>query len=64
MADIRNTHHLQVATLKTIRAAVVHLHDNSSSIRSDPLVNSYLDTLYKQAPPISIHRPTVDLILP
>jgi hypothetical protein len=64
MVDIRNTHHLQVATLKTICAAVVHLHDNTASIRSDPLVNSYLDTLYKQAPPISIHRPTVDLILP
>jgi hypothetical protein len=26
-----------------------------------PLVNSYLDALYKQAPPISIHRPTIDL---
>jgi hypothetical protein len=62
MADIRNTHYLQVTTLKTIRTAVVHLHDNTASIRSDPLVNSYLDTLYKQAPPISIHRLTPFLV--
>ena len=33
MAEIRQTNSLQVSTLKTIRAAVAHLHDDPSAIR-------------------------------
>ncbi|KAG1534397.1 hypothetical protein G6F51_012118 [Rhizopus arrhizus] len=61
LADIRQSHGLQVATLKTMRAAVAHLHDNTNSISTNPLVNSYLDSLSKQAAPVAIHRPTVDM---
>lgn len=43
-----------------MRTAVVHFHDNPTVIRSNPLVISYLDTLSKQAPPVLIHRPTID----
>ncbi|KAG1135094.1 hypothetical protein G6F38_013055 [Rhizopus arrhizus] len=61
LADIRQSHGLQVATLKTVRAAVAHLHDNTNSMSTNSLVNSYLDTLSKQAAPVAIHRPTVDM---
>ncbi|KAG0780610.1 hypothetical protein G6F19_012047 [Rhizopus arrhizus] len=61
LADIRQSHGLQVATLKTMRAAVAHLHDNTNSISTNPLVNSYLDSLSKQAAPVAIHRPTADM---
>jgi hypothetical protein len=61
LATIRQTHNLQAPTLKTIRAAVAHLHDHPSSISEDPLINSYLDSLSRQAPPVSIHREQVDM---
>ncbi|KAG0883999.1 hypothetical protein G6F34_013399 [Rhizopus arrhizus] len=61
LATIRQTYNFQVATLKTVRAAVAHLHDNPPSISEDSLINSYLDSLSRQAPPISIHREQVDM---
>ncbi|KAL9536413.1 hypothetical protein MBANPS3_012665, partial [Mucor bainieri] len=42
-------HSLQASTLKTLRAAVSHLHDNPKN------------SLMKQAPPVNIHKPTVDM---
>ncbi|KAG1148991.1 hypothetical protein G6F37_011502 [Rhizopus arrhizus] len=61
LATIRQTHNFQVATLKTIRAAVAYLHDNPPSISEDSSINSYLDSLSRQAPPVSIHREQVDM---
>ncbi|KAG1531911.1 hypothetical protein G6F51_013329 [Rhizopus arrhizus] len=61
LADMRQEHNLQASTLKTLRTAVAHLHDLSTSISEDTLINSYLDTIAKQAPPVSIHHPTIDV---
>ncbi|KAG1135875.1 hypothetical protein G6F37_013862 [Rhizopus arrhizus] len=57
---MRQEHNMQASTLKTLRTAVAHLHDDTAGISEDPLINSYLDTIAKQAPPVSIHRPTID----
>ena len=61
LATIRQTHNLQVATLKTVRAAVAHLHSDPASISSNTLAINYLDSLSRQAPPISIHREQIDM---
>ncbi|KAG1143706.1 hypothetical protein G6F37_006510 [Rhizopus arrhizus] len=61
LAAIRQTHNFQVATLKSVRVAVAHLHDNPPGTSEASLVNSYLDSLSRQAPPISIHREQVDM---
>ncbi|KAK4514797.1 uncharacterized protein ATC70_002402 [Mucor velutinosus] len=61
LSDIRSRYNLQVATLKTVRAAVAHLHDEPKGIRESELINSYIDTMMKQAPPVPIHRPTIDI---
>lgn len=58
---LKQTSNLQVNTLKSIRAAVIHLHINPTSLSTDPLVNAYIQSLQKQVPPILIHRPKVDL---
>ncbi|KAG0780590.1 hypothetical protein G6F16_012240 [Rhizopus arrhizus] len=60
LANMRQEHNMQASTLKTLRTAVAHLHDDTAGISEDPLINSYLDTIAKQAPPVSIHRPTID----
>ncbi|CEP17814.1 hypothetical protein [Parasitella parasitica] len=62
LADMKQAHSLQVSTLKTMRSAVVHLHNDPEDIRGNTMINSYLDIIARQAPPpVSIHRPTVDL---
>ncbi|KAG2228482.1 hypothetical protein INT48_008098, partial [Thamnidium elegans] len=61
LASMRQEHTLQVSTLKTLRAAATHLHTDSSSISTNDLVNNYLDSIIKQAPPVSIHREPVDM---
>ncbi|CEP15065.1 hypothetical protein [Parasitella parasitica] len=61
LAYMRQQHDLQVTTLKTLRAAVGHLHDDPNSLPEAPLVNSYFDSLSRQAAPVSIHRDTVDI---
>jgi len=61
LSDIRSRYNLQVATLKTVRAAVAHLHNEPTGIRKSELINSYIDTMMKQAPPVPIHRPTIDI---
>lgn len=61
LADMRQEHNLQASTLKTLPAAVTHLHDDSTGIIEDTLINSYIDTITKQATPVSIHRPTIDV---
>jgi len=61
LADMRHSYQLQVSTLKTVRAAVSHLHDDPQRMSADQLVNSYLDTLIKQDPPIVLHRSPIDL---
>ena len=61
LADMRTHHNLQASTLKTLRAAVSHLHDAPKGIRESDLINSYIDTMTKQAPPLPIHRPTIDI---
>ncbi|KAG1437636.1 hypothetical protein G6F56_013009 [Rhizopus delemar] len=58
---MRQEHHLQASTLKTLRAAVAHLHDHSTGISENSLLNSYIETVAKQDPPVSIHRPTIDV---
>ncbi|CEP15053.1 hypothetical protein [Parasitella parasitica] len=50
-----------VPTLKLARAAITHLHDHPSTIITDTLVNSYLATLSRLAPPVAIHRLSIDL---
>ncbi|CAO0803490.1 unnamed protein product [Mucor circinelloides] len=59
LADMRRVHGLQASTLKTLRSAVAHLHDESKGVRDSDLINSYIDYMIKQVPPVSIHRPTV-----
>ncbi|CEP07669.1 hypothetical protein [Parasitella parasitica] len=61
LADMRSRHNLQASTLKTLRAAVGHLHDDPQGIRTSDDINKYIDFMMKQAPLVSIHRPTVDL---
>ncbi|KAG0977719.1 hypothetical protein G6F28_012327 [Rhizopus arrhizus] len=61
LARLKHDHKLQLGTLKSIRTAIAHLHDDSRSISSHPLINTYLDSIAKQAPPMSIHKPQVDL---
>ncbi|KAI8636744.1 hypothetical protein BD408DRAFT_406958 [Parasitella parasitica] len=60
LASMRQEHNMQASTLKTLRAAVVYLHDDTTGISKDRLIHSYLDTIAKQAPPVSIHRPFID----
>jgi hypothetical protein len=61
LADMRQAHNLQASTFKTLRTAVAHLHDRSTSISGDNLVNSYIDTITRQDPPVSIHRLAIDI---
>ncbi|KAG1300906.1 hypothetical protein G6F64_012275 [Rhizopus arrhizus] len=61
LARLKHDHKLQLGTLKSIRTAIAHLHVDSRSISSHPLINTYLDSIAKQAPPVSIHKPQVDL---
>ncbi|CEP06982.1 hypothetical protein, partial, partial [Parasitella parasitica] len=61
LATLKQAHNYQVPTLKLARAAITHLHDHPSTISTDTLVNSYLATLSRLAPPVAIHRPTIDL---
>ncbi|KAG1146995.1 hypothetical protein G6F37_004388 [Rhizopus arrhizus] len=61
LARLKHDHKLQLGTLKSIRTAIAHLHDDSRSISSHPLINTYLDSIAKQALPVSIHKPQVDL---
>lgn len=61
LADMKQRHGLQAATLKTLRAAVSHFHDNPASIRTSNDINLYIDSQMKQAPPMPIHRPTIDI---
>ncbi|GAN11521.1 hypothetical protein MAM1_0661d11085 [Mucor ambiguus] len=61
LADMSSRHSLQASTLKTLRAAVVHLHDNPKGIRESAVINDYIDSRMKQAPPVNIHRPTIDI---
>lgn len=60
LASIRQTHNLQVSSLKTVREAVAYLNSDPASISSNTLVN-YLDSLSRQAPSISIHREQIDM---
>lgn len=62
LADMRHSYQLKVSTLKTVRAAVSRLHADPQRMSADQLVNSYLDTLIKQGPPVVLHRcSTIDL---
>jgi hypothetical protein len=61
LARLKHDHKLQLGTLKSIRTAIAHLHDDSRSISSHPLINTYLDSIAKQAPPVFIHKSQVDL---
>ncbi|KAI9311323.1 hypothetical protein BX666DRAFT_1868151 [Dichotomocladium elegans] len=42
---------------------MAHLHQNTKGIRESEQITSYLDTITKQAPPLCIHRPTIDASL-
>lgn len=64
LATLKQAHNYQVNTLKLARAAITHLHDRPSTVSADTLVNSYLATMSRLAPPVAIHRPTVDLLSP
>ncbi|KAI8636524.1 hypothetical protein BD408DRAFT_355474 [Parasitella parasitica] len=57
---MRRIHRLQASTLKTLRAAVTHLHDHPKNISESDFINCYIDSMTKQAEPIFIHRPTID----
>ncbi|CEP11528.1 hypothetical protein [Parasitella parasitica] len=61
LADMRQANNLQASTLKTLRAALAYLQDNPSIISDSELINYYLDTLMRQAPPVSIHRTAIDI---
>ncbi|GAN11840.1 hypothetical protein MAM1_1087d11451, partial [Mucor ambiguus] len=61
LADMGRRHSLQASTLKTLRAAVGHLHDDPKGIRESDVINNYIDSKMKQAPPVNIHRPTIDV---
>ncbi|KAI8079703.1 uncharacterized protein B0P05DRAFT_469915 [Gilbertella persicaria] len=61
LADMSSRHGLQASTLKTLQAVVVHLHDDPKGIRESEVINNYIDSRMKQAPPVNIHRPTIDI---
>ncbi|KAL4216075.1 hypothetical protein AB4K20DRAFT_1973474 [Rhizopus microsporus] len=57
LATLKHDHKLQLGTLKSIRTAIAHLHNDSRSISSHPLINTYFDSIVKQFPPVAIHKP-------
>lgn len=61
LAAMRRLHRLQASALKALRSAVAHLLDEPKVIRESDLINSYIDHMPKQAPPVSIHRPFIDV---
>lgn len=61
LSTLKHDHKLQLGTLKSIRTGIAHLHDDSRSISSHPLINIYFDSVAKQSPPVPIHKPQVDL---
>ncbi|CEP11826.1 hypothetical protein [Parasitella parasitica] len=61
LTDMKQVHDSQVSTLKTMRSAVVRLHNDPEDIHGNIMINSYLDTIATQDSPVSIHRPIVDL---
>ncbi|KAF1801995.1 hypothetical protein FB192DRAFT_1471656 [Mucor lusitanicus] len=60
LADMRRDHDLQASTLKTLRAAVSHLHEDPQGIRQSEVINNYIDSRVNEAPPVNIHLPTID----
>ncbi|KAG2191280.1 hypothetical protein INT47_001830 [Mucor saturninus] len=61
LSAMKSTHNYAVTTLQLFRSAVSQLHQNSSSFRDDPLLNKFIATLTARAPPIRLHRQTIDL---
>lgn len=61
LSTMKLTHNYAVTTFQLFRSAVSQLHQDPSSLRDDPLLNKFIVTLAAQAPPIRLHRKTIDL---
>ncbi|KAG2224150.1 hypothetical protein INT45_000165 [Circinella minor] len=61
LSTMKSTYDYAITTLQLFRSAVTQLHHNPISLRDDPLLNKFIITLAAQAPPIRLHRPTIDL---
>ncbi|KAG2221841.1 hypothetical protein INT45_003555 [Circinella minor] len=61
LSTMKSTYDYAITTLQLFRSAVSQLHHNLISLCDDPLLNKFIITLAAQAPPIRLHRPTIDL---
>ncbi|KAG1393181.1 hypothetical protein G6F60_011647 [Rhizopus arrhizus] len=61
LSIMKSTHDYAITTLQLFRSAVSRLHHNPTSLRDDHLLNKFILTLTAQAPPIHLHRKTIDL---
>ena len=61
LSDLHRFKKYQVATLLLARSAVTHFHVDPHSISSYGDIGQYLNRLKSLAPPIRLHRPTIDL---
>ncbi|OBZ77178.1 hypothetical protein A0J61_11865 [Choanephora cucurbitarum] len=61
LSDLHRLKKYQVATLLLARSAVTHFHVDPHSISSYGDIGQYLNRLKSLAPPIRLHRPTIDL---
>ncbi|OBZ82413.1 hypothetical protein A0J61_09540 [Choanephora cucurbitarum] len=61
LSDLHRSKKYQVATLLLARSAVTNFHVDPHSISSCDDISQYLNRLKSLAPPIRLHRPTIDL---
>ncbi|KAG1439129.1 hypothetical protein G6F56_012397 [Rhizopus delemar] len=61
LSDLHIHKKLQVGTLRLARTAITHFHENPVLIRNNVDISSFLNTLADHAPPIRLHKPTIDL---
>ncbi|CAO3657229.1 unnamed protein product [Mucor hiemalis] len=61
LSIMKSTYNYAITTLQLFRSAVSQLHLTPISLRNDPLLNKIITTLITQAPPIRIHRQTIDM---
>ncbi|KAG1178037.1 hypothetical protein G6F36_010725 [Rhizopus arrhizus] len=62
LADLHRYKQYPVGTLRLARSAITHFHENPLLIRSNVDISSFLNTLTSQAPPVRLHKPTIDLL--
>ncbi|KAI7861528.1 hypothetical protein BDF14DRAFT_1887087 [Spinellus fusiger] len=59
--SLHNSRQLKVGTLQMARSAVLHLSLALESIREHALLHMFFNALSHLAPPVSLHKPTIDM---